>query len=109
MHMLQTRDPDHKVNRLAELRPLILPDKFTGEEDLREWVAHFDSVSVINRWSDIDKIKWLVICVTGKACVTLKRLIQWSPSLMYQEAIEALQLTFNPPCRRELHKTTFEQ
>ena len=51
--MLQTRNPNHEVNRLTELRPLILPDKFKGEEDLQEWMEHFDSVSVINEWSDI--------------------------------------------------------
>ena len=38
-----------------QTRPLILPDKFSGVEDFSEWTAHFNSVSVINGWSDDDK------------------------------------------------------
>ena len=72
--MSQSRDFSQEINGLAESRPLILPDKFSGEEDLSEWIVHFDNVSMINGWGDNEKIKWLNVRVIGKALAMLTRL-----------------------------------
>ena len=64
------------MNRLNMAHPLIFLDKFSGEEDFSEWIAHFNSVSMANGWSNDDKYKWLNVHVTGKARVTLFRLQQ---------------------------------
>ena len=77
--MSQSRDFTHEVNLLAESRPLVLPDKFSGDEDLSEWIIHFNNVSVINGWADNDKIHWLIIHVTGKAHAILTRLLLKEP------------------------------
>jgi len=48
-------------------RPLILPEKFSGEEDFSEWSTYFNSVSIVNGWSDDNKYKWLNVHVTRKS------------------------------------------
>ena len=71
----QSRDEDGNagvnMNRPNMARPLIFPDKFSSEEDFSEWIAHFNSVSMVIGWSDDDRYKWLNVHVTGKARVTL--------------------------------------
>ena len=110
--MFQSRDADSDtgggVNTSGHVqrqtRPLILPDKFSGVEDFSKWTAHFNSVSVINGWSDDDKYKWLNAHVTGKARVTIARLQQQLTRPTYEQAIDALRLRFDPPGRKELFK-----
>jgi len=106
--MLQSRDFTHKVNLLAESRPLVLPDHFSEEENLSEWIVHFNNVSVINGWADNDKINWLIIRVTGKARAMLTRLLLKEP-VTFQQAINALRQRFDPPCKRQLHKRILER
>lgn len=50
-------------------KPLLLPEIFSGEsQSWDEWVQHFESVAVVNKWdSDDDKLKWLKVLLTGKA------------------------------------------
>jgi len=43
------------------------PDMFTGNEDFDDWLYHFESASVINRWSDSEKVLWLSVKLVGKA------------------------------------------
>ena len=103
--MSQSWDDGHETNNLAESRPLILPDKFSGEEDLSEWVVHFDNVSMINGWGNNEKIRWLNVRVIGEARAMLTRLTRQKPSITYQQAIEALRQRFG---QRELHKRLLE-
>lgn len=104
----QSRDADDHTGvdmiKQSMARPLILPDKFSGEEDFSEWTAHFNSVSIVNGWSDDDKYKWLNVHVTGKARVTLTRLEQRQEQPTYTRAIEALRRRFDPPCRKDSFK-----
>jgi len=53
-------------------RPLIPPEVFNGEEDFSEWIHHFESVGVVNKWDDIIKLQWLHVRVAGKARVMLR-------------------------------------
>ena len=86
-------------------RPLILPDKFTGDGDFGEWITHFDNVSVINGWNDVEKYNWLNLHVTGKARVTLTRLQQKPEKPTYEQVIDKLRMRFEPPAKRQLYKT----
>ena len=88
---------------MAESRPLVLTNKFSGEEDLSEWIVHFNNVSVINGWADNDKINWSIIRVTGKARAMLTRLLLKEP-LTFQQAIDALRQRFDPPCKESSTK-----
>ena len=97
------------MNRPNMARPLIFPNKFSGEEDFSEWIAHFNSVSMVNGWSDDDRYKWLNVHVTGKARVTLVILQQHVTQPSYVQAIEALRLRFDPPCKKELFKVDLQR
>ena len=46
-------DPAYGGNVDSTGRALILPGVFSGEEDFCEWIQHFESVAVINKWDDI--------------------------------------------------------
>jgi len=89
---------------LNEARPIILPNKFSGDGDFGEWVADFDCVSRINGWSDAEKYNWLNLHVTGKARMTLTRLQQKPERPSYQQAVTKLRMRFDPPAKRELFK-----
>lgn len=103
----QSRDVSSQVG-LCEARPVIFPDKFSGEEDFSEWTAHFNSVSLVNCWNDDEKYRWLNVHVTGKARVTLSRLQERLTQPTYLQAIEALRLRFDPPVRKELFKVELQ-
>ena len=85
-------DPAYGGNVDSTGRLLILPGVFSGEEDFCEWIQHFESVAVINKWDDITKLQWLHVRVAGKAGVVLSR----AKSASYKQAREALQECFEP-------------
>ena len=64
---------DHVAARVAGAirHPLILPDIFSGDSDVNEWIGHFESVAVVNSWDDKSKLQWLRIRVAGKALTRL--------------------------------------
>ena len=58
-------------SRIQPTRPLVLPDRFTGDDNFDHWISHFESVSTVNKWTEDDKLLWLRIRLTGKAHVAL--------------------------------------
>ena len=42
-----------------QMRPLVLPEIFTGEGNFDYWISHFESVAVVNKWNDNNKLLWL--------------------------------------------------
>jgi len=85
-------------------RPHILPEVFNGEEDFGEWIHHFESVAVVNKWDDSTKLQWLHVRVAGKARVALSR----AKSESYKQAREALQKRFEPSSKSELYKNELQ-
>ena len=68
-----------------------------------EWVTHFESVAIVNKWEkDEDKLKWLRVRLTGKAQTAFMNLPESARS-SYGECIMALQKRFAPESRRELY------
>ena len=50
------------VGRMSNTRPALLPEPFSSDPagDWKEWVTHFESVAIVNKWEkDEDKLKWL--------------------------------------------------
>jgi len=69
---------DHaRFDRQNMGRSLILPDKFSGEEDFSEWGENFNSVSIVNGWNDDDKYKWLNVHIARKTRVILTKVQQF--------------------------------
>ena len=40
-------------------RPLVLPEVYDGTGTWDEWAFHFENVSAVNHWDDVNKLKWL--------------------------------------------------
>ena len=36
--------------------PLVLPDTFSGDDNFDHWISHFESVSVVNKWTENDNL-----------------------------------------------------
>ena len=43
------------------VRPLVLPEPFTGETDYCDWTDHFENVAVVNGWDEAAKLQWLKV------------------------------------------------
>eukprot|EP00731_Ephydatia_muelleri_P012465 Em0006g1359a len=57
-------------------KPLLIPEPFSGDcGNWQEWIDHFESVAVVNKWdTDGDKLKWLRVRLTGKAHTVFMKL-----------------------------------
>ena len=53
---------------------LAFSEIFDKDESFTDWICYFESVSVVNRWSDNDKILWLRVTLTRKAYVAYSQL-----------------------------------
>ena len=41
---------------------------FSEEGNWDEWISHFENVTAVNAWDgDSTKLKWLKVCLTGRA------------------------------------------
>ena len=49
------------------VKPIVLPDTFTGEASWDDWMCHFENVADVNGWDDIQKFKFLKVRMTGRA------------------------------------------
>ena len=56
-------DNEHAVTRRL---PLILPEVFSGDGDIHDWIDHFESVAVLNGWDDTSKLQRLRVPWQGK-------------------------------------------
>ena len=65
---------DGREGAARATRPLVLPKTFDGSGSLRDWIFHFDNVASVNGWDDTQKLKWLRVCMTGRAQKALHRL-----------------------------------
>lgn len=87
--------------------PVLLPEKFDGNQNFDDWVSHFECVSKINEWNDDQKALWLRARVTGKAHVAYNRFsheIQDSYNLMQA----ALRERFEPSSKKNLYKAQLD-
>lgn len=55
------------------VRPLVLPKTFDGTSSFSDWCFHFDNVAAVNGWDNVQKLKWLRVCMTRHAQKTLHR------------------------------------
>ncbi|KAL5500595.1 hypothetical protein EMCRGX_G012184 [Ephydatia muelleri] len=57
-------------------KPVLLPEPFSGDAaDWNEWLSHFESVAVVNKWeTGGEKLKWLRVRLTGKAQTAFMKL-----------------------------------
>jgi len=87
--------------------PVLLPDKFDGNQNFDDWVSHFECISKINGWNDDQKVLWLRVCMAVKAHMAYNRFsheIQNSYGLMRA----TLKERFEPASKRDPYKIQLE-
>ena len=90
-----------------DIGPVLLPEKFDGNQSFDDWVSHFECISKINGWNDDEKALWLKVHVTGKAYVAYNRFShETQDSFTLMRA--ALRDRFEPPCKKELYKIEWD-
>ena len=82
-------------------KPLLIPEPFSGDcGNWQEWIDHFESVAVVNKWdTDGDKLKWLRVRLTGKAHTVFMKLPE-NTRKDYGECVKALKKRFFPIAKR---------
>ena len=60
------------VGRMAT-RPVVLPETYSGDKDLEQWVYHFENVAAVNEWTNDAKLLWLKVRLTGRAQTAFQR------------------------------------
>ena len=85
-------------------KPLLIPEPFSGDcGNWQEWIDHFESVAVVNKWdTDGDKLKWLRVRLTGKAHTVFMKLPE-NTRKDYGECVKALKKRFFPDSKKELY------
>ena len=67
---------------------------FDGTSSWDELAFHFENVAAVNQWDDAEKLKWLRVCLTGRAQKAIQRLPETSAST-YAAARAALKARFD--------------
>ena len=89
------------------VRPLVLPEPFTGDTDYCDWIDHFENVAVVNGWDEAAKLQWLKVRLTGRAQTALKRQPEATRN-SYADTLAALKRRFEPESKRELYVAEFQ-
>ena len=87
-------------------RPLLLPETYSGEGNLDDWISHFENVAAINGWDDAAKFQWLSVRMTGRAQTAFRRFPE-AARANYAAAKAALVERFEPPAKKDLYATEF--
>ena len=59
MTTLENGDPPAEVGHQTITRPLVLPEKFDGTGNFKEWISHFESIAALSKWNEEEKILWV--------------------------------------------------
>ena len=81
------------------MRPLVVPEPFTGEGSWDHWIDHFESVAAFTKWNAEDKLLWLQVRMTGREQKSYKNLSGEAKS-RYELCKKGLQ---EPGSRKELY------
>ena len=53
-------------------RPVITPERFSGEQSWEDWIDQFKSIAVMNGWNE-QKSVWLKVSLTGRVLLAYKK------------------------------------
>ena len=82
-------------------RPLMMPDKYDGNSDWKDYLAHFESCVAINAWGDAEASKFLAASLRGQALRLLKE--QRGDNWTYKELKSKLANRFSPTKQAETY------
>ena len=84
-------------------KPVVLPEVYSGEGSILDWIDHFEGVAAVNEWQDKQKLLWLRARLTGRALTTYKK---FSEAVRgdFAAATDALKARFEPASKQELYR-----
>ena len=89
------------------IQPVCLPDSFSGEGSFEDWCAHFETVSAINKWDLAEKLKSMIVRLTGRAQTAFRRFPD-AAQRDYAQAVEALKERFELPEKKDLYASELQ-
>ena len=89
------------------VKPIVLPDTFTGEASWDEWICHFENVSDVNGWDDDQKLKFLKVRLMGRAQKAFQHLND-DIRANYGETKRALRARFEPESKKTRYQSEFQ-
>ena len=84
-------------------RPLVKPERYDGTEDWSTYIQHFEWCADLNRWTELDKARFLTVSVTGTARQVLAG-VSRDRLRDYGTVVQILRARFDPIGRLELHR-----
>ena len=87
-------------------KPIILPETFSGDGNWEQWILDFRDCAVVNEWDDSQLLKFLRVCLTGRAQAVFHRLPD-SAKDSFDNAVRSLEAHFEPEGNRELYLADF--
>ena len=107
MTMPEIGHPPAEVGHQTIACSLVLPEKFDSMGNFEEWISHFESITVLNKWNEEEKTLWILVRLTEKAHVALTQL-PGSTTEAYSSIKRPLRECFEPFSKQELYKAEFE-
>jgi len=92
---------------MAEGKPPVLPELYSGDKTWDEWIDHFESVAEVCGWDATKKLKWLRVRLSGRAGTAFRRLPEATRS-DYGLAKDALKSRFEPESKKTLYQTRLQ-
>ena len=89
------------------VKPIVLPDTFTGEASWDDWICHFENVADVNGWDDNQKLKFLKVRMTGRAQKAFQHLNKGIQA-NYSEAKRALRARFELQSKKTRYQAEFQ-
>ena len=78
--------------KVSLTRREILPEKFDGKKNWENYLLHFESCKVVNKWSDMEAAAYLCASLTGDAV----QVLTGQGKMSYKEVKAKLQRVFGP-------------
>ena len=89
------------------IKPLVLPEKFSGREEWNQWISHFENVAAVNMWDEAQKLLWMKVRLTERA----QTAFQHFPDAIqrdYTATKGAMKERFEPESRRDRYQAEFQ-
>ena len=82
----------------------VLPETYNGEDGWDDWI---ENIASVNSWNDEAKLKWIKVCLAGRAQKALQGLPEESRG-SYDNVKIALTQQFKPASKRELYNAELQ-
>ena len=86
---------------------MVILETYSREDGWDEWIVRFENIPSVNNWSTEDKLKWIKVCLAGRAQKAFQGLPEATRE-SYGDAKTALTERFEPVSKRELYNAELQ-